>query len=122
MPHARIFAHVQGSPIRRASFQGIIGRDTLAYNRSFGGAGVAVLAGCTLAIACVTFGDAVTKEEVAHCRAVEKLSERLDCFKALKRSSKAQTKTEHAPSAAAVVATKSKTGDATYNHWVGRSS
>jgi hypothetical protein len=67
-----------------------------------------------LAIACVTFGDAATKEEVAHCRAVEKLSERLDCFKSLKRSSKAQTKTEmeHAPSATAVDATKSKTGGA----------
>jgi hypothetical protein len=84
----------------------------LAYNRSLIGTGVAIVAGCVLAIACTTIGAAATKEEVAHCRAIEKLSERLNCFNSLKRSPKAQTKTEHAPSATAVDAAKSKTDDA----------
>jgi hypothetical protein len=82
----------------------------LAYNRSFIGTGVAVIAGGVLAIAATTIGDAATKEEVAHCRATERLAERLDCFKSLKRSPKA--KTEHAPSPTAVDTTKPKTGDA----------
>jgi hypothetical protein len=66
-----------------------------------------------LAIAGSTIGAAATKEEVAHCRAIDKLSERLDCFKSLRRSPKAQAKTEHAPQATAVDAAKSKTDDAT---------
>ena len=41
---------------------------------------------------------------------LSQLAERLDCFKSLKRSSKA--KTEHAPSPTAVDTTKPKTGDA----------
>jgi hypothetical protein len=39
-----------------------------------------------LAIASSAVGAAATKEEVAHCRAIENPSERLDCFKSLKRS------------------------------------
>jgi hypothetical protein len=62
-----------------------------------------------LANATTTIGAAATKEEVAHCRAIEQLSERLDCFKSLKQSPKA--KTEHAPSPTAVDTTK-PTGDA----------
>jgi hypothetical protein len=65
-----------------------------------------------LATVCIIIAAAATKEDVAHCRTIEKLSERLDCFKSLKPSSKAQTKFEHAPSAPAVDATKSKRGDA----------
>jgi hypothetical protein len=112
MPNAIIFAHLQTSPIRRAPFWRTIWRDTLAYNRSFRGTGVVIVAGYMLAIACTTIGAAATKEEVAHCRAIEKLSERLNCFKSLKRSPKAQAKTEHAPSATAVDVTKPKAGDA----------
>jgi hypothetical protein len=92
-----------------AVFSEPFGENTLAYNRSFIGTGIAVIAGCVLAIATTTIGAAATKEEVAHCRAIEQLSERLDCFKSLKQSPKA--KTEHAPSPTAVDTTK-PTGDA----------
>jgi hypothetical protein len=84
------------------------GENTLAYNRSFRATGVAFIAGCMLAIASTTIGAAATKEEVAHCRAIQQRAERLDCFNSLKRSPKA--KMEDAPSAPAE--DKPKTGDA----------
>jgi hypothetical protein len=64
----------------------------LAY-RSFRRVGVTFIVGCVLAIGGVNVGAAATKEEVAHCRAIEQPSERLDCFKSLKRDAKA--KIEH---------------------------
>ena len=67
----------------------------MAYNRSFRTIGVAVIAGCMLAMASATIGAAATKEDVAHCRAIQQLAERLVCFKSLKRGSKA--KMEHGP-------------------------
>lgn len=70
----------------------------MAYNRSFRTIGVAVIAGCMLAMASATIGAAATKEDVAHCRAIQQLAERLVCFKSLKRGSKA--KMEHAPDTA----------------------
>jgi hypothetical protein len=53
------------------------------------------MSGCLLAIAGVNLAAAATKQEVANCRAIEQPSERLDCFKSLKRSAKA--KIEHSP-------------------------
>jgi hypothetical protein len=66
----------------------------LAYNRSFT-IGAVFISGCVLAIAGVNIATAATKEELANCRAIGQLSERLDCFKRLKRSAKA--KIEHSP-------------------------
>jgi hypothetical protein len=85
----------------------------VACNRSFRNTRVSIVTGCILAVTVTTICAAATKEEVAHCRDIEKLSERLDCFRSLKRSPNAQTKTEHAPSATAVDTTKPKTGRAT---------
>jgi hypothetical protein len=44
-----------------------------------------------LAIASTTIGAAATIEEVAHCRAIPQLAERLNCFKSLKPGQKAKT-------------------------------
>jgi hypothetical protein len=63
----------------------------LTYNRSFRTTGVAVAAGCVLAIASATIGAAATIEEVAHCRAIPQLAERLNCFKSLKPGPRAKT-------------------------------
>jgi hypothetical protein len=70
---------------------------------------LAVIAGCILAMATATIADAATKEEVAHCRAIQQLAERLDCFKSLKRGPKA--KMEHSPSTTADDTTKPKADD-----------
>ena len=70
---------------------GSIWRATLAYNRSFRTTGVAVVAGCMLAIANTTIGAAATIEEVAHCRAIPQLAERLNCFKSLTPGPRAKT-------------------------------
>jgi len=43
-----------------------------------------------LAIASTTIGAAATIEEVAHCRAIPQLAERLNCFKALKPGPRAK--------------------------------
>jgi hypothetical protein len=67
----------------------------LAHNRSFRTAGIALFAVCVLATAYTTIGAATTNEDVAHCRAMERLPERVECFKSLKRGAK--PKTEHAP-------------------------
>jgi hypothetical protein len=85
------------------------GEQSLAYIRSARTIGVAVIAGCVLAVATATIADAATKEEVAHCRAIQQLAERLDCFKSLKRGPKA--KMEHAPSTTADDTTKPKADD-----------
>jgi hypothetical protein len=61
-----------------------------------------------LAIISTTIAAAATKEEVAHCRAVQQLAERLDCFKSLKQGPKA--KTERAAPARTQNTTKSNTG------------
>jgi hypothetical protein len=63
----------------------------LAYNRLFRSTGVAVATGCALAIASTSIGAAATIEEVAHCRAVSQLAERLNCFKSLKPGPRAKT-------------------------------
>ena len=65
----------------------------MAFNRSFRttGAAAAVVTGCMLAIAGTTIAAAATIEEVAHCRAVPQLAERLKCFKSLKPGPRAKT-------------------------------
>jgi len=50
------------------------------------------IAGLTLAIVSPTIASAATIEEVAHCRAIPQLAERLNCFKSLKPGPKAKTK------------------------------
>jgi hypothetical protein len=62
-----------------------------------------------LSMANATIAEAATKEEVAHCRAIQQLAGRLDCFKSLKRGPKA--KLEHAPSETADDTTKAKAED-----------
>jgi hypothetical protein len=52
------------------------------------------IAGITLAIVSPTIASAATIEEVAHCRAIPQLAERLNCFKSLKPGPR--TKTEDA--------------------------
>ena len=47
--------------------------------------------GCMLAIVSPTIGSAATIEEVAHCRAIPQLAERLKCFKSLKPGPRAKT-------------------------------
>ena len=64
---------------------------TLVYNRSFRTTGAVVVIGCMLAIASTTIGAAATIEEVAHCRAIPQLAERLKCFKSLKPGPRAKT-------------------------------
>jgi hypothetical protein len=49
------------------------------------------IAGFTLAIVSPTIGSAATIEEVAHCRAIPQLAERLNCFKSLKPGPRAKT-------------------------------
>jgi hypothetical protein len=61
------------------------------YNRSFRTTGVAVAAGCVLAIASSAIGAAATIEEVAHCRGIQQLAERLNCFKSLKPGPRVKT-------------------------------
>ena len=65
----------------------------MAFNRSFRttGAAAAVVTGCMLAIAGTTIAAAATIEEVAHCRAIPQLAERLKCFKSLKPGPRAKT-------------------------------
>jgi hypothetical protein len=63
----------------------------VAYNRSFGTTSVAVAAGCMFAIANTTIAAAATIEEVAHCRAIPQLAQRLSCFKSLTPGPKAKT-------------------------------
>jgi hypothetical protein len=68
---------------------------TMAYEKLLSAAGSAFLVACILAIGGFSIAAAATKEEVAHCRAIEQPSERLDCFHVLKRN--AASKTEHTP-------------------------
>ena len=49
------------------------------------------IAGFMLAIVSPTIASAATLEEVAHCRAIPQLGERLNCFKALKSGPRAKT-------------------------------
>jgi hypothetical protein len=49
------------------------------------------MAGFMLAILSPTFASAATIEEVAHCRAIPQLAERLNCFKSLKPGPRAKT-------------------------------
>jgi hypothetical protein len=63
----------------------------LAYNRFFRTTGATVVTGCMLAIASTTIGAAATIEEVAHCRAIPQLAERLNCFKSLKPGPRTKT-------------------------------
>jgi hypothetical protein len=53
--------------------------------------GVIGIAGFILAIASPTIPSAATIEEVAHCRAIPQLAERLNCFKSLKPGPRAKT-------------------------------
>ena len=63
----------------------------MAYDRSdVRAADVIIIAGFMLAILSSTVAAAATKEEVAHCRAIEQRAERLDCFKSLKAGPKAK--------------------------------
>ena len=54
-----------------------------------------VVTGFMLAIASPTIAAAATIEEVAHCRAIQQLAERLECFKSLKPGPRAKRKTPH---------------------------
>ena len=54
--------------------------------------GVIGIAGFILAIASPTIPSAATIEEVAHCRAIPQLAERLNCFKSLKPGPRAKTR------------------------------
>ena len=64
----------------------------MACDRSHvGPTGVIVVAGFMLAIVSPTIAAAATIEEVAHCRAVQQLAERLNCFKSLKPGPRAKT-------------------------------
>jgi hypothetical protein len=63
-----------------------------------------------LAIASTTIGVAATIEEVAHCRAIPQLAERLNCFKSLKPGPR--TKAQDASSAMKQHAGSSKMKDA----------
>jgi hypothetical protein len=63
-----------------------------------------------LAIASTTIGAAATIEEVAHCRAIPQLAERLNCFKSLKPGPR--TKAQDAASAMKQHAGVSKMKDA----------
>jgi hypothetical protein len=58
---------------------------------SFRTTGAAVVTGCMLVIASTTIAAAATIEEVAHCRAIPQLAERLNCFKSLKPGPRAKT-------------------------------
>jgi Transposase len=49
------------------------------------------IAGFMLAIISPTIASAATIEEVAHCRAIPQLAERLNCFKSLKPGPRAKT-------------------------------
>jgi hypothetical protein len=53
--------------------------------------GVIGIAGFILAIASPTIASGATIEEVAHCRAIPQLPERLNCFKSLKPGPRAKT-------------------------------
>jgi hypothetical protein len=64
----------------------------LAYDRSFRTRGAAVVTGCMLAITSTTIGAAATIEEIAHCRAIPQLAERLNCFKSLKPGPSTKTR------------------------------
>jgi hypothetical protein len=77
----------------------------LLYVRCFG---MAFVAWYLLASVSVGIADAATKEEVAHCRAIEQRAERLDCFKALKQN--APAKAEGAVPANAEGTTKRQDG------------
>src|SRR6516162_1352122 len=91
--HASIPRHVESGDMakpRRCTRRETIRRGAVAYNRPFRTTGVAVMAGCMLAIANTTIGAAATIEEVAHCRAIPQLAERLNCFKSLKPGPRAK--------------------------------
>jgi len=49
------------------------------------------IAGFMLAMVSPTIASAATIEEVAHCRAIPRLAERLDCFKSLKPGPRPKT-------------------------------
>ena len=72
--------------------------------------GVIGIAGFILAIASPTIPSAATIEEVAHCRAIPQLAERLNCFKSLKPGPRA--KSEDAAPAKKQDAGSSKVKDA----------
>jgi hypothetical protein len=83
----------------------------MAYDRSgVGTRSVTIVAGCMLAILSFAVAVAATKEEVAHCRAIDQRAERLDCFKFLKTGQKA--KTEDAAPARTEDAASAKSQDA----------
>ncbi len=85
--------------------------NAVAYLRSHVGAtGVTIIAGFMLTIVSPIIAAAATKEEVAHCRAIEQRAERLDCFKSLKQAPK--TKTEEAAPAKTEEAAPPVTEDA----------
>src|SRR6516162_8090578 len=92
--HASIPRHVESGDMakpRRCTRRETIRRGAVAYNRPFRTTGVAVMAGCMLAIANTTIASAATIEEVAHCRAIPRLAERLNCFKSLKPGPRPKT-------------------------------
>jgi hypothetical protein len=60
------------------------------YNPSFNSAIAAFMVVGTFAFAGFSIAAAATKEEVAHCRAIGRLSDRLDCFESLKQSPKSK--------------------------------
>jgi hypothetical protein len=66
--------------------------NAVTYDRSHvGPTNIIVTAALMLTIASPTIAAAATIEEVAHCRAIQRRAERLDCFKSLKPGPKAKT-------------------------------
>lgn len=71
----------------------------------------AIVLGYTLAVANPTVSIAATKEEVAHCRAIEQRAERLDCFKSLKQGPESKTRAPATEDAAPTKAGKTENGN-----------
>ena len=64
----------------------------MAYDRSpVKPIGAIVIAGLSLGTISPIISTAATLEEVAHCRAIEKATQRVSCFKSLKPGPKANT-------------------------------
>jgi hypothetical protein len=88
--------------------------NTLAQNRSCRTTGVALIAVCVLATANTTTGAAAANEDAARCRAIERLPERVECFRSLKRTANPKMErgpSKHGPSNTIDEATNPRTDD-----------
>ena len=71
----------------------------------------AIVLGYTLAVANPTVSIAATKEEVAHCRAIEQRAERLDCSKSLRQGPESKTRAPATQDAAPTKAGRTENGN-----------